>query len=96
MAAKAGDRIIVESERVGKPPREGGILEVIESPLGVATGSTGRTGTRARFDRLRAARALCLREQESRRRPPTTRASRTARDGVTWDQRPNQPTRSWS
>jgi len=35
MAAKAGDRIIVESEKVGKPPREGEILEVVESPLGV-------------------------------------------------------------
>ena len=35
MAAKAGDRIIVESEKVGKPAREGEIREVIESPLGV-------------------------------------------------------------
>jgi hypothetical protein len=35
MVAKAGDRIIVESERVGKPPREGEILEVIVSPLAV-------------------------------------------------------------
>jgi hypothetical protein len=35
MAAKAGDRIIVESEKVGKAPREGEILEAIESPLGV-------------------------------------------------------------
>ncbi len=34
MAARVGDRIIVESERVGKPPREGEILEVIESPSG--------------------------------------------------------------
>jgi hypothetical protein len=34
MAAKAGDRIIVESEKVGKPPREGEILEVITSPVG--------------------------------------------------------------
>ena len=29
MAAKAGDRIIVESEKVGKAPREGEILEAI-------------------------------------------------------------------
>jgi hypothetical protein len=35
MAAKAGDRIIVESEKVGTPPREGEILEVIESSFGV-------------------------------------------------------------
>ena len=35
MGAKAGDQIIVESEKVGKAPREGEILEVIESPLGI-------------------------------------------------------------
>ena len=35
MAAKAGDRIIIDSEKVGTPPREGEILEVIASPLGV-------------------------------------------------------------
>jgi hypothetical protein len=35
MAAMARDQIVVESERVGKAPREGEILEVIESPLGV-------------------------------------------------------------
>jgi len=35
MAAKAGDRIIVESEKVGTPARDGEILEVIASPLGV-------------------------------------------------------------
>lgn len=34
MGAKAGDWIIVESERVGTPPREGEILEVIDSPSG--------------------------------------------------------------
>ena len=30
MNAKAGDRIVVESEAVGQPVREGEILEVIE------------------------------------------------------------------
>ncbi len=34
MTAKVGDRIIIESEKVGKAPREGEILEVIESALG--------------------------------------------------------------
>jgi len=34
MAAKVGDRIIVESEKVGQGAREGQILEVITSPLG--------------------------------------------------------------
>jgi hypothetical protein len=35
MSAKAGDRIIVESEKVGTPAREGDVLEVIESAAGV-------------------------------------------------------------
>jgi len=33
-ATTAGDRIVIESERVGQPPREGEILGVTESPLG--------------------------------------------------------------
>ncbi len=32
MGANVGDRIVVESERVGTPSREGEILEVIGSP----------------------------------------------------------------
>lgn len=35
MVAKVGDRIIVESEKVGQPTREGEILEVIERPYGI-------------------------------------------------------------
>ncbi len=34
MVAKAGDRIVVESERVGQATREGEILEVIEASYG--------------------------------------------------------------
>lgn len=34
MVAKVGDRIVVESERVGQPDREGEILEIIEAPYG--------------------------------------------------------------
>ena len=34
MTAKVGDRIIVESEKVGQAPREGEILEVVESSAG--------------------------------------------------------------
>lgn len=34
MHAKIGDRIIVETERVGMADREGEILEVIEAPSG--------------------------------------------------------------
>ena len=33
MAAKAGDRIVVESEKVGKAALEGEILEVIQSAI---------------------------------------------------------------
>ena len=34
MTARIGDRIVVESERVGQAPREGVILEVIEASYG--------------------------------------------------------------
>jgi hypothetical protein len=34
MQAKVGDRIVLESEKVGQRDREGEILEVTESPLG--------------------------------------------------------------
>lgn len=35
MQAKVGDRIVIESERVGQKDRVGEILEVMDSPLGV-------------------------------------------------------------
>ncbi len=35
MDAKAGDRIVVESEQVGTPEREGEVLEVLERSGGV-------------------------------------------------------------
>lgn len=35
MVATVGDRIVVESEKVGQPAREGVILEVIEASYGV-------------------------------------------------------------
>lgn len=35
MVGKVGDRIVIESEKVGQPAREGEILEVIESSIGV-------------------------------------------------------------
>jgi hypothetical protein len=35
MSGKVGDRIEVEYETVGTPPREGEILEVIEGEIGV-------------------------------------------------------------
>ncbi len=35
MVGTVGDRIVVESDRVGQPAREGEILEVVEHPLGI-------------------------------------------------------------
>ena len=35
MDAKVGDRLVVESERVGQHDREGEILEVMETPYGM-------------------------------------------------------------
>lgn len=35
MVARVGDRIVVESERVGQAAREGVVLEVIEASYGV-------------------------------------------------------------
>ncbi len=35
MSAKVGDRIVIESQKVGTPAREGDILEVIEASYGV-------------------------------------------------------------
>ena len=35
MSGNVGDRIVVESETVGTPPREGEILEVIQGEVGV-------------------------------------------------------------
>jgi hypothetical protein len=35
MTGKAGDRIIIETEKVGQHVREGELLEVFESPVGV-------------------------------------------------------------
>jgi len=36
MAGKIGDRIVVESEQVGAPTREGDVLEVLEYTSGVS------------------------------------------------------------
>jgi hypothetical protein len=49
MAAKAGDRIIVDSEKVGTPPREGEILEVIESRFGDRYGVRWADGHESTF-----------------------------------------------
>ncbi len=35
MQARTGDRVVIESERVGQKDRIGEILEVMDSPLGV-------------------------------------------------------------
>ena len=42
MTAKAHDRIVVESQKVGQPPREGEILEIIEGTTQVHEEILGR------------------------------------------------------
>jgi hypothetical protein len=36
MSANVGDRIVVESEHVGTPPREGEVLEIVEGGVAVS------------------------------------------------------------
>jgi hypothetical protein len=47
--AKPGDRIIVESEKVGQPTREGEILEVATSPYGISYDVRWDDGRRTSF-----------------------------------------------
>jgi hypothetical protein len=47
--AKPGDRIIVESEKVGQRTREGEILEVVQSPFGVSYDVRWDDGRRTSF-----------------------------------------------
>ena len=49
MEAKPGDRIIVESEKVGQPTREGEILEVVPSPNGISYEVRWDDGRRTSF-----------------------------------------------
>jgi hypothetical protein len=49
MVGKVGDRIVVESEKVGQSAREGEILEVIESELGVRYGVRWADGHESTF-----------------------------------------------
>ena len=49
MDAKPGDRIIVESEKVGQPTREGEILEVSHTQFGVSYDVRWDDGHRTSF-----------------------------------------------
>jgi hypothetical protein len=49
MVGKVGDRIVIESEKVGQSAREGEILEVIESELGVRYGVRWADGHESTF-----------------------------------------------
>ena len=49
LVAEPGDRIVVESEKVGTPPREGEILEVTESPSGLSFEVRWEDGRRTGF-----------------------------------------------
>jgi Domain of unknown function (DUF1918) len=71
MTAKAGDRIVVESQKVGQAAREGEILEVITSTFGIRyeiRWSDGRTSTFSpRGGSVRIVRASKRRRGESDR-----------------------------
>jgi hypothetical protein len=62
--AMPGDRIVVESEKVGQPPREGEILEVTESPAGPSYEVRWDDGRRTGF-RPAAGSARIVRAQQS-------------------------------
>jgi len=62
MEAKVGDRIAVESERVGQPTREGKVLEVL--PPGPAVHYRVRWARRSR-DRFLPARGQRKRHREA-------------------------------
>lgn len=47
--ARPGDRIVVESERVGQPPRQGEILEVVDSAVGPSYEVRWEDGHRSSF-----------------------------------------------
>lgn len=65
--ARAGDRIVVESEKVGQPAREGEILEVTESPAGPTFEVRWDDGRRTGF-RPAAGSARIVRAQKQPRR----------------------------
>lgn len=46
---RPGDRIVVESEKVGQAPREGEILEVVETPSGPSYEVRWEDGHRSSF-----------------------------------------------
>ena len=52
MATRTRDRIIVESQKVGLPAREGEILEIIEASYGTRYRVAWDDGTKARSDQV--------------------------------------------
>ena len=55
MTDKVGDRIVLESQRVGQPEREGEILEIIEASYGTRYRVRWDEASRARSARARGA-----------------------------------------
>jgi hypothetical protein len=66
--ARPGDRIVVESERVGQPPREGEIVEVLESAVGPSYEVRWEDGHRSSFrPAAGSARIIPARKASARR-----------------------------
>ena len=73
MTAKVGDRIIVESEKVGQAPREGEILEVVEWPTGPSYEVRWDDGRRTGF-RPSSGSARIIPAEKKRKKKPSPSA----------------------
>ena len=73
MVGKVGDRIIVESEKVGQAARAGEILEVVETPFGVDYRVRWEDGHESSF-RPHAGSARIEPRQEPAAEPPSATA----------------------
>jgi hypothetical protein len=67
--ARPGDRIVVESERVGQPPREGEILEIVASPVGPSYEVRWDDGHRSSFRPAAGSAQIVPASKPARRAP---------------------------
>lgn len=74
MHAKIGDRIIVETERVGLPDRDGEILEVIEAPSGTHYRVRWDDGRESTFWPAAGSARIVAAETEARPEPEAPQA----------------------
>jgi len=73
MMGKVGDRIVVESESVGTPTREGEILEVIQGEVGLRYRVRWEGGTESVFTPSGGAARIIPAKRPPAKRPPAKR-----------------------